>query len=278
MSVASTEVGGVFMSSKGIYTALSGAMAQNQRLETIANNIANANTTGFKKDEQVFREYLTANEKLPDVMQVPRVPASVESFYDMQGGDKAFAESVGTYSNQSQGALKNTGGNLDLALEGQGYFEVLTPGGVRFSRNGSFKTDNDGRLVTSDGHPVLSAGTGDPAQRAIRLTGRNVTVSYSGEVYDNGQPVGQLSIVNVANPDALQKQGSSLYAMKAPYNAPVLRANDIKVHQGFVEMSNVNIVEEMTNMISATRTFEAAQRAMKAFDSMDERLVNDVPR
>lgn len=266
------------MSSKGIYTALSGAMAQNQRLETIANNIANANTTGFKKDEQVFREYLTANEKLPDVMQVPRVPASVESFYDMQGGDKAFAESVGSYANQSQGALKNTGGTLDLAIEGQGFFEVLTPNGVRFSRNGSFKTDGEGRITTADGYPVLAEGTGDPAQRALRVTGRNVTISYSGEVYDNGQQVGRLSLVNVTNPDALQKQGSSLYAMKAPYNSPVVRANEVKIHQGFVEMSNVNIVEEMTNMITATRTFEAAQSAMKAFDSMDQKLVNDVPR
>jgi flagellar basal-body rod protein FlgF len=266
------------MSSKGIYTALSGAMAQNQRLETIANNIANANTTGFKKDEQVFREYLTANEKVPDVIQVPRIPASVESFYDMQGGDKAYAESVGTYSNQSQGALKNTGGNLDLALEGKGFFEVATPSGVRFTRSGSFKTDGEGRLVTSEGFPVLAEGTGDPAARAIRVTSPNVTVSYSGEVYDAGQLAGKISVVNVNNPDALQKQGSSLYSMKAPYNAPVLKANDIKIHQGFVEMSNVNIVEEMTNMISASRSFEAAQSAMKAFDSMDDKLVNQVPR
>ncbi len=266
------------MSSKGIYTALSGAMAQNQRLDTIANNIANANTTGFKKDEQVFREYLTANEKLPDVMQVPRVPASVESFYDMQGGDKAFAESVGTYSNHSQGALKNTGGNLDLGLEGQGFFEVLTPSGVRFTRNGAFKTDGEGRMVNSEGYPVLTEGTGDPNQRVIRLTGRNVTVAYNGEVYDNAQLAGKISVVNVTNQDALQKQGSSLFAMKAPYTAPVIKATDFKVHQGFVEMSNVNVVEEMTNMIQATRTFEAAQSAMKAFDSMDDKLVNQVPR
>ena len=267
------------MSSKGIYTALSGAMAQNQRLETIANNIANANTTGFKKDEQVFREYITANEKPPDVIQVPREPASVERFYDMQGGDKAFAESVGTYSNHSQGALKNTGGTLDLAIEGEGFFEVLTPSGLRLTRNGSFKTDSQGRLVNSEGHLVLGQGVGaDPAQRTIRLTGRNVTISYSGEVYDAGQSVGQLSVVTPTNKDALQKQGSSLFALKEGYNSPMVRANEAKIHQGFVEMSNVNVVEEMTNLIQATRTFEAAQSAMKAFDSMDQRLVNDVPR
>lgn len=266
------------MSSKGIYTALSGAMAQSQRLDTIANNIANANTTGFKRDEQVFREYLTANEKQPDVIQVPRVPATTESFYDMQSGDKAYAESVGTYADQSQGALKNTGSPLDAAIEGKGYYEVLTPNGVRYTRNGSFKIDNDGRLATSDGNLVLSEGTGDPAARAIRLTGKNVTIGYSGEIYDGDQMTGRLSLVNVANPDALQKQGNSLYGMKDGYTAPVTKATDIKLHQGFVEMSNVNIVHEMTEMIAASRTFEANQSAMKAFDSMDDKLVNQVPR
>ena len=78
------------MSTKGVYTAVSGAMAQSSRLDTIANNLANANTTAFKKDRQVFNEYLTAYEKMPDTMEVPRVPASVESFYDMNGGDKSF--------------------------------------------------------------------------------------------------------------------------------------------------------------------------------------------
>lgn len=266
------------MSSKGIYTALSGAMAQSQRLDTIANNIANANTTGFKRDEQVFREYLTANEKQPDVIQVPRVPASVESFYDMQGGDKGFAESVGTYADQSQGALKNTGATLDVGLEGKGFFEVLTPNGVRYTRNGSFKTDNDGRLVTNDGNLVLQEGTGDPAGRAIRLSGKNVTIGYSGEVYDGDQLQGRLSVLETANPDSLRKEGNSLYGLKENYTTPMTKANDAKLHQGFVEMSNVNIVDEMTNMIQASRTFEANQSAMKAFDSMDEKLVNQVSR
>src|SRR4051812_1771409 len=106
------------MSTKGVYTAVSGAIAQSSRLDTIANNLANANTTAFKKDKQVFNEYLTAHEKMPDTMEVPRVPASVESFYDMNGGDKSFVDAAGTYTNFTQGTLKNTGSNLDMALEG----------------------------------------------------------------------------------------------------------------------------------------------------------------
>ena len=87
------------MSTKGIYTALSGSLAQSLKIDTIANNIANVNTTGFKRDQQTFNEYLTAAEKEPEVIQVPRVPASIESFYDMNGGDKGFVNAAGTYTN-----------------------------------------------------------------------------------------------------------------------------------------------------------------------------------
>jgi flagellar basal-body rod protein FlgF len=264
--------------SKGIYASLSGAMAQSQRLETIANNIANTSTTGFKKDETTFSEYLTANEKPPDVMNVPRIPASTESFYDMQGGDIGYVNSSGTYSDFSQGALKNTGGNFDVAIEGDGFFEVGTPSGVRFTRNGSFKVDGEGRLTTNDGYPVLSEGQGDPAQRAIKVGGRNVTISFAGEVYDGQQLVGRLSVVNAPNKDALQKQGNSLFGLKPNYTAPMQAAQNVKIHQGFVEMSNINIVEEMTDMIQTTRTFEANQAAMKAHDQLDEKLMNVVPK
>src|ERR1700722_13837892 len=139
------------MSSKGIYSAVSGAMAQNSRLDTIANNLANVNTSSFKKDRQVFSEYLSAYEKAPDVIQVPRVPASIESFYDMQGGDTAYVNPAVTYTNFEQGALKPTGSPLDLALEGKGFFEVLTPQGVRWTRNGALQIDASGRLVTKEG-------------------------------------------------------------------------------------------------------------------------------
>ena len=126
------------MSIKGLFTALSGAMAQTQKIDTIANNIANVNTTGFKKDQQTFGEYLTSYEKEPQVIQVPRVTASIESFYDMNGGDKAFVDSTGTYTNFEQGSLKFTGGKLDLALDGAGFFEVSTPAGVQLTRAGNF--------------------------------------------------------------------------------------------------------------------------------------------
>ena len=254
-------------------------MAQSSKLETLANNIANSNTTSFKKDRQVFNEYLSAYEKLPEVIQVPKIPASIESFYDMQGGDRGYVDSAGSYTDFEQGGLKPSGNLLDFGLEGKGFFEVLTPQGVRLSRNGSFTVDSSGRLVTKEGHLVLSEGNQDPAQRTVQVeNNRNITVSYEGEVFAGGESVATLSLVEPTNQDALKKVGNSLYGFKPNFDQTTRAVSGIKVHQGFLEGSNVNIVEEMTNMIATTRAFESTQQAIKAFDQMDQKLVNDVPR
>ncbi len=268
------------MSSKGIYTALSGAMAQSSRMDTLANNLANANTTGFKKDRQVFNEYLSAYEKLPDVIQVPKIPASIESFYDMQGGDRGYVNASGTYTDFAQGSLKATGNLLDVALDGSGFFEVLTPDGVKLTRNGSFTINESGQLVNQQGFPVLTAGSQDPTQRFINLNGsrNNITVAYNGEIFSQGQRVGQLSVVDVLDKDGLIKTGSSLYGFKPNYNSTLIPVNRPQVHQGFVEGSNVNVVEEMSQLIGTTRAFESTQQAIKAFDQMDGKLMNEVPK
>lgn len=264
------------MSSKGIFAAVSGAMAQSSRLDTIANNLANVNTTAFKKDRQVFSEYLTSYEKQNDVIQVPRVPASIESFYDMQGGDTAYVNPAGTYTNFEQGALRSTGSVLDLAIEGKGFFEVLSPQGLRFTRNGGFQIDANGRLVTKEGYPVLREGQGDPGQRLIQTGSRNITVSKAGEIFDGGNNIGKIAVSNFAIEDDLQKVGGSLYALKATAVSGPVASPEARVHQGFIEGSNVNVVEEMTDMITANRVFEAAQKAIQATDQMDDKLINQV--
>lgn len=266
------------MSSKGIYSAVSGAIAQSSRLDTIANNLANVNTTGFKKDRQVFSEYLSAHEKANDVIQVPRVPASIESFYDMNGGDNAYVNPAGTYTNFEQGLLRSTGSPLDVALEGKGFLEVLTPDGVRWTRNGGLQVDGAGRLVTKEGHPVLRDGQNEPAQRIIQLTSRNVTIAQSGDIFEGGNALGRLAVVDFANPDQLQKVGSSMYALKGENPLNPFPAREVRVHQGFLEGSNVNVVEEMTDMITANRVFEATQQAIKGHDQMDDKLINQVGR
>lgn len=262
------------MSTKGIYTALSGAMAQSQKMDTIANNLANVGTTGFKKDQQVFQEYLTAYEKAPDANTVPRVTASIESFYDLAGGDKSFVDTAGTYTDFSQGPIKQTGGQLDIALEGNGYLEVQTPLGIRMTRNGGLTVNNQGTLVTKEGHPVLLEGGG---QLNLNGTG-SINIGEDGSVFQNNQNLGKLAIVSVEPAQALRKGGGSLYGLKENMNPVVNRNPNVKVHQGALEGSNVNVVKEMTDMIATTRTFESTEKAMKAFDEMDEKLVNSVPQ
>lgn len=266
------------MSTKGIYTALSGSIAQNQKLDTIANNIANVNTPAFKRDQQVFREYLTAYEKQPDVIQVPKVPASIESFYDNQGGDRGYVDGSGSYTDHSQGSLKPSGSRLDVAIEGEGFFEVLTPQGPRMTRSGNFTLNAEGQLVTKQGFPVLKRGEGEPQTRSIVINNPNFTVSSNGDIFIDGENTATLSVISVGQKEALQKVGQNLYTFKDTFEPQINRTPEVKLHQGFVENSNVNIVQEMTDMIAATRVFESTQRAIKAYDQMEDRLVNDVPQ
>ncbi len=307
------------MSTKGVYTALSGAIAQSQRLDTIANNIANINTPAFKKDQQIFKEYLTANEKPPSVIQVPRVPASIDSFYDMQGGDKSFVDSAGTFTNYTQGSLKATGNKLDVAIDGSGFFEIATPQGLRYTRLGAFKMDGNGVLVTKDGYPVLKssntdsgpadAGAANPVAdaanpataltnpaanpgspvainsdlgadigtRTFKISGESpVTINDDGEIFDGEISLGKLSVKEFSNKDHLHKVGNSMYGIKKNVTPEISNVKSVSLKQGFLEMSNVNVVQEMTDMIMATRTFESTQKAISTYDSMSDKLINVV--
>ena len=274
------------MSLKGVYTALSGAIAQSLKMDTIANNIANVNTTAFKKDQQTFGEYLTAIEKEQDVMKVPRMPASIDSFYELTGGDKAFVDAAGTYTNFEQGSLKSTGGKLDVAIEGAGFFEVGTPNGVKLTRAGNFTIDGNGQLVTKEGYPVLleaAEGTdglvnGDNVEaRTVRISGTSaINISDGGEVFEGETKIGKLSVVTAGNTDALQKIGNNYYGFKENMNAEVSSIKLPSLKQGFLETSNVNIINEMTDMIMAQRVFEGTQKAIAAYDSMSDKLINQV--
>ena len=269
------------MSTKGIYTAVSGAIAHNSKLETIANNIANANTPGFKKDKQIFKEYLTAYEKQPEVLEVPKVPASIESFYPLNGGDKSYVDIAGTSTSFEQGALKLTGNPLDIGIEGDAFLQVLTPSGIRMTRNGNFTINGDGVVVNKQGFPLLLSGYEGqlPQDRFIRVDNKkDINVTVKGDVFVNGANAGQLSLVTATEKDALHKQGNSLYTIRENFENQIVPATQYRVHQGAFEQSNVNIVKEMTDMINATRVFESAQKVIQAYDQMNQKLTNEVPR
>lgn len=293
----------------GIWNATAGAVAQAQVVDTVANNLANADTMGFKKDSVTFREFLAAQEKFDNSVDIPRGPVKDKEFYPLDGRDQAFVVVDGTYANFRPGHLKITNGTLDTAIEGPGFFEVSTPSGVRYTRQGSFKVATDGRLVTTDGFPVLASQPGglaadNPntaqlvnqlqsgqgrletqggvsteaglAARFINLRDANgkVSVSPAGEIYSGTELVAKLSVREFNDPRKLRKVGGTLFESKDPAN--IKAADRSEVRQGVLETSNVNPVEEMTALIRANRLFEQDLKAMKTYGELMQREANDV--
>lgn len=144
----------------GMWTAVSGASAQAQSVDVVSNNLANMDTLGFKKDLPTFKEYLSSIERERAPREVPRGPIKEKDFFQLEGRDQAFVVVDGTYTNFKPGTLRVTQAPLDFALDGPGFFEVSTPSGVRYTRQGSLKMATDGRLVTREGYPVLAVQPG----------------------------------------------------------------------------------------------------------------------
>ncbi len=276
---------------KGLWVPISGQVAQQRKVETIANNVANANTTGFKKDQLAFKEHLTALSKGSDDIHIPNKEFAPEDFYHTHGGENAFVEVAGSYTNHEQGQLVPTNNPLDVALSGTGFLEVLTPQGVRYTRRGNLSLSRDGELVTDQGFKVLQplAATPDelrapaaavprPEERVVRVPiNQPLTISREGDVLTREGLVSKLSVVEFADIQALRKEGSALFINPDEANA---RRTDVKtsVNQGFLEGSNVNAVEEMSELIKAHRHFESIQKAINAYDSINGKAVNDLAK
>ena len=192
----------------------------------------------------------------------------------------------GVYTDFRQGTLEKTGRPLDCSIEGKGFFEVLTPAGVRYTRQGNFSINSDGILVTGNGHPVLSRqGAPDPGnptpippeERVIRLQAGPLAISEDGLIYQNRTNVAVLSVQEFHEPQWLEKAGNSYYRNTDSRN---LKFGPIQsgIHQGFIEGSNVNAVKEMTKLIEATRAYESHMQAIKTFQEIDGRTVNDIAK
>ncbi len=273
---------------KELWVPLSGAIAQQRQVETIANNVANANTNGFKKDQIAFKEYLTALEKGHDDIDLPNKEWRPEDFYRSHGAENSFVKVDGTYVDHQQGRLAPTGNPFDMAINGPGFFEVLTPNGVRYTRNGSFSMTREGTVVNSQGFPLLSrvpaellankdAPVPGPEERKITVLGNKVSVNLQGELYVDGQKMADLALAEFKDVHALKKEGNSMFTNPDEAN---LVAGELKsaVNQGFVEESNVNALEEMSNLIKANRQFESIQRVIKTYDNIAGKAVNEINR
>lgn len=273
---------------KELWVPLSGAIAQQRKVETIANNVANANTPGFKKEQIVFKEYLTQFEKGTDQdIDLPHKEWKPEDFYRSYGAEHAKVKVDGTFTDFEQGQLTPTGNALDLALHGKGFFEILTPNGVRYTRQGALTINNQGQLVTQSGNPVLSktdqnpqpvegtqAQLPSPQERIITLPPGRMTINLQGELLVNNQKLTDLSVVEFEDIQALRKEGNSHFINKSPDN--IKQLVNTTVQQGFVEQSNVNAVQEMSELIKANRQFESIQKVIKVYDTISGKGVNEI--
>lgn len=240
--------------STGIWVAASGATAQMTALDATANNLANAQTPAYKADRAVFQEYLASAVDAGNAQTQMR-----------------YASVAEVRADHSLGPIQVTGRALDVAIDGEGYFAVQTPGGERYTRAGNFQIAPGGTLVTADGHAVL-----DAARRPLTVpaTGAPVSISADGSVMLGDDPIGQLRFVRFQNPAGLAKEGLVLMRPTPDAGAPAVAP--ARLQPGALEMPNVSVVKGMTDLVSVTRSFEALQRAVEVFSQLDQRAANDI--
>lgn len=235
----------------GIYIALSGAVAQSNALDVVSNNVANAQSTGFRGQKVSFGEVL---------VQVAK-PGMV--------ADSSYVALAKVTENTAQGPIQNTENPLDLALVGDGYFAVDTARGTRYTRAGSFRISTEGQLVDEDGHPARAAGGGSID---IPEGAKLVTVEANGAVVADGEALGTLELVRFA-PGSLQREGGTLYAA-LPNVAPL--EGTPEVMSGALESSNVNSVSGVVDLVKVSRTYEALLSAIDTFREVDKRAAREL--
>lgn len=276
---------------RGLYTGASGMIAQEARLDAIANNLANVDKTAYKKDLTLFKAFPDMIIRRLNDDGLGITPAGSYDTMPFVGKLGTGVEVNEVYTLYEQGSLMRTENPFDVALDGKGFFAVLTERGERYTRNGAFTLSKDGILVTHNGLPVLGQNG------IIKLQKNNFMINERGEILVNTtlpleptdmvgmtqnnweQPVviDKLKIVDFENIRELKKEGESLYR-DTEFSGPALPAEEYKVVQEFLEKSNVNAVREMVDMIEVQRSYEANQKAMLTHDQELGRLINEVAR
>jgi flagellar basal-body rod protein FlgG len=254
---------------RSLWIAKTGLEAQQTQLDVITNNLANVGTNGFKRSRAVFEDLLYQNIRQPGAQssQQTQLPSGLQ----LGTGVKAVAaERLFT-----QGNLQQTGNDKDVAIQGAGFFQVLMPdGSLAYTRDGSFQVDSQGQLVTSSGYQVQPPVT--ISEKALSVTVARdgvVTITLPNNEVDNGQ---KIQLASFINPAGLEAKGENLYVETAASGTPIVDDPDKNgmgyLAQRYVETSNVNVVEEMTNMIQAQRAYEINSKAVTASDQMLQKL------
>ncbi len=261
---------------RGWYIGSSGMNAQQARLDAIANNLANADTTGFKRDIAVsksFPELLMRRMNDDGVYETPFGSADVAPIVGKIG---LGVETNELYTDFEQGSFKQTSTHTDVALSGEGFFAVQTPQGERYTRNGNFLVGKEGILETKEGYPVLGENG------YIHVADDRFVVNQDGMVYSENdmELIDRLKVVRFDNDRYLEKMGSSLYKdTNVTGPAYIAEGNERpQFLQGYIETSNVNVVNEMVSMIEVNRAYEANQKTIQSQDTMMSTLWERVVR
>jgi flagellar basal-body rod protein FlgG len=251
---------------RSLYIAKTGLEAQQTNLDVVTNNLANVSTNGFKKSRAVFEDMLNQNVRQPGAQssQQTQLPSGLQ----IGTGVRAVA----TERLHTQGNPQQTGNSNDVMINGSGFFQVLMPDGTTaYTRDGSFQTDNNGQLVTSSGY-VLQPPITVPSNALTMTVGRDGTVSVTTPGTVAPTQIGSIQVANFVNPAGLESLGENLYAETgssgtAQASTPGTNGAGVLM-QGYVETSNVNVVEEMVNMIQTQRAYEINSKAITTSDQM----------
>jgi flagellar basal-body rod protein FlgG len=255
---------------RALYSAAAGMQSQQMNLDVISNNLANVNTTGFKESKLEFQDllYQTTRAAGSETGGGNQLPGSLQIG---QGSIPVATQRIFT-----QGELSNTGEQLDVAIQGNGFFEVQMPDGtMAYTRDGAFQTDSQGRIVTSDGYPLQGGFQPVPTGTT------NITISATGAVTyttASGTTNFQVQLVQFNNPGGLNAMGHNLYTETTASGTPELgepaQEGLGELQQGYLELSNVSVVDEMVNLILAQRAYEVNSKAVQAADEMMQQSNN----
>ncbi len=252
---------------RGIYPILSGALAQEERIQVLANNIANLKTGGFKRVEPVFRSVLGTAGRLTGSFGPGAEQQPVMGGLPQGANERVFVQSVNLATNFGGGQLKKTDNHFDLAVQGKGFFEIKTPQGVFYTRNGSFHLDNKRHLITEDGSAVM----GDKGE--IVLKPGDAKVAPDGRIQVDDATVARIKLVEFPENQPPQQVGGGLFIGQNP--KPV---KDVTLVTGHIEESNVNSFAEMARLIEVMRSYESAQKMLTTFDKATETSIQELGR
>ncbi len=260
---------------RALYTAATGMKAEQFNIDTISNNISNVNTIGFKKSRAEFATLMS------QTMEYAGTPTSGTTM-SPTGIEVGLGTRVTSSKRMlSEGNLKETSNNLDVAITGKGMFQIELPDGtIGYSRDGSFTTDGNGDLVNSDGYRLIPGINIPPDSIQVNIS-PDGTVAVIQQGNAAPQNVGQLEIANFVNPAGLHSMGDNLVLETVASGAPLIGVPGADgfgtLRQGFIEMSNVQLVEEMTDLIVGQRAYEAGSKSIKTSDDMLQ-IVNGLKR